>query len=485
MFLKRVRSSCLHPYRFFNHSTQSYMIQPCGHCFGCSNSRAVANDLLIQAHSSNFRFCCFVTLTFDMKSIPLGTFFDVNDISYLVDYTNNDCIIAEYPLISDDVKENLYTSCQPINGKQFPPNTLPYLDYSLARLFLASLRQRIKQKRFKVFNEDGTYSYKPNKFITDEKITYYLVGEYGTKSLRPHFHILLFFNDPVTLSALRQNVPQIWSYGRTDFQLATGSASSYVASYVSNNALLPQIYRNKHIRPRSKHSIHFGFKSMEVNKEKVQPSTPLFSLSFSFLADGKEKSCLFTNSFINSLYPKTLGFNSTDSRLLLQRYTVIKKALSIYPYASLLKCSSHIYWDICQGSFPQFLVDCGFNPSDFDFRIHGDYALQESSIYRLLLISQKFINLCKILNYSYVDYLSIIIDFYNKKSYLHLKELYTTLEDISVIPSYQDVITDYFRDPDSVYSCNSSYYKTIYNDEVILFNNNIKHKTLNDTINLL
>lgn len=485
MFLKRVRSSCLHPYRFFNPSTQSYMIQPCGHCYGCSNSRAVANDLLIQAHSNNYRFCFFVTLTFDMKSIPLGTFIDIGDTTYLVDYSNNECIIAEYPLISDEAKENLYNSSQPINGKKFPLHTLPYLDYSLARIFIASLRQRIKQNRFKVFNDDGTYFYKPNKFITDEKITYYLVGEYGTKSLRPHFHLLLFFNDTNTLQALRENIPAVWSYGRTDCQLATGSSSSYVASYVSNNSLLPEIYRNKHIRPRSKHSIHFGFKSMEDNKEKIQPSSPLFSLSFSFLADGKEKSCLFTNSFINTLYPKTLGFNHTDARLLLQRYTVIKKALRIYPYASLLKCASHIYWDICQGNFPQFLADCGYNSSDFDIRVHGDYALKESSIYRLLLISQKFINLCKLQNFSYVDYLSVIIDFYNKKSYTHLKELYTTLEEISNISFYNDVIKDYFTDPDSVYSCSSSYYKTIYNDEVILFNNNIKHKTLNDIVNLL
>lgn len=485
MFLKRVRTSCLHPYRFFNHSTQSYMIQPCGHCYGCSNSRAVANDLLIQAHSSNYRFCAFVTLTFDMNSIPLGTFFDVNDITYLVDYYNPDCIIAEYPLISEDEKEKFYNSSQPINGKKFPDNTLPYLDYSLARLFLASLRQRIKQKRFKVFNEDGTYFYKPNKFLTNEKITYFLVGEYGTRSLRPHFHILFFFNDSNTLQALCENIPKVWSFGRTDFQLASGSASSYVASYVSNNTLLPKIYRNKQIRPRSKHSIHFGFKSMEDNKEKIQPSSPLFSLSFSFLADGREKSCLFTNSFINTLYPKTLGFNSTDSRLLLQRYTVIKKALRIYPYASLLKCASHIYWDICQGHYPQFLADCGYNSSDFDIRIHGEYALQESSIYRLLLISQKFINLCKLFNYSYVDYLSVIIDFYHKKSYNHLKELYTTLEELSIIPSYSDVIKDYFTDPDSVYSSTSSYYNQIYNDEVILFNNNIKHKTLNDIVKLL
>ena len=483
MFIKRVRSTCLHPYRFFNHSTQSYMVQPCGHCYGCSNSRAVSNDLLIQAHSSNYRFCCFVTLTFDMQSIPLGTFIDVNDITYLVDFANYDCIIAEFPLISHDDKVKLYASCQPVNGKQFPPNTLPYLDYSLARLFIASLRQRIKQKRFKSFRKDGSYFYIPNNFITDEKITYYLVGEYGTKSLRPHFHLLLFFDNSDTLQALYQNVSKVWSYGRTDIQLATGSASSYVASYVSNNALLPEVYRNKQIRPRSKHSIHFGFKSMEDNKEKIQPSSPLFSLSFSFLANGKEKSCLFTNSFINTLYPKTLGFNSTDTRLLLQRYTVLNKALSIYPYSSLLKCAAHIYWDICQGSYPQFLIDCGFNASDFDFRIHGEYALKESSIYRLLLISNKFINLCKMQNYSYVDYLSVILDFYNKKSYIHLKELYNTLEDISVIPFYNDVIKDYYTDPDSVYSSSSSYYTTIYNDAVILFNNNIKHKTLNDSVN--
>ena len=158
------------------------MIAPCGKCIGCCNSRAVSNDLSIQSHASKYKFTAFITLTFDMSSMPLATFVDVGDITYLVDYTDFDVVLGEYPLMDDTEKASLYSKVQPLNGKHFPGNTLPYLDYNIVRLFLVSLRQRIKQKRLKCFTTHidpvtkdirQSYTYITNNYTTDEKTAFF------------------------------------------------------------------------------------------------------------------------------------------------------------------------------------------------------------------------------------------------------------------------------------------------------------------------
>ena len=60
---------------------------------------------------------------------------------------------------------------------------VPMLYYRDAQNFLKRLRKQL------------------SKIDKDEKVRYYIIGEYGTKSLRPHWHLLLFTNsDKISLS---------------------------------------------------------------------------------------------------------------------------------------------------------------------------------------------------------------------------------------------------------------------------------------------
>lgn len=66
------------------------------------------------------------------------------------------------------------------------------------------------------------------KQLTDSKIKYYAVGEYGTKTKRPHYHALMFGMHKEV------DVEKIWEYGHTDVGTCTLDSIDYVTKYVVN-----------------------------------------------------------------------------------------------------------------------------------------------------------------------------------------------------------------------------------------------------------
>lgn len=60
----------------------------------------------------------------------------------------------------------------------------------------------------------------------DSRIKYYLVGEYGPKTLRPHYHAILFNTDGNT-------VVDTWRKGNIVIGDVSGASVSYTAGYIS------------------------------------------------------------------------------------------------------------------------------------------------------------------------------------------------------------------------------------------------------------
>lgn len=61
------------------------------------------------------------------------------------------------------------------------------------------------------------------------KLRYYLVGEYGDRTQRPHYHIALF---GVPMSAY-QTIADAWPYGMIDVGSLTFESAAYIAGYVT------------------------------------------------------------------------------------------------------------------------------------------------------------------------------------------------------------------------------------------------------------
>lgn len=66
----------------------------------------------------------------------------------------------------------------------------------------------------------------------DRKIKYYLVGEYGGKTQRPHYHIILFNADVSTIQ-------ESWLQGAIHYGTVSGASIGYTLKYISKKGKMP------------------------------------------------------------------------------------------------------------------------------------------------------------------------------------------------------------------------------------------------------
>ena len=75
--------------------------------------------------------------------------------------------------------------------------------------------------------------------FTGANIRFFGVGEYGSKTLRPHYHLLLF-NVPYHAD-LHDVIFKSWKFGHIQIGTVQDSSISYVCKYVLGGTLLPEL----------------------------------------------------------------------------------------------------------------------------------------------------------------------------------------------------------------------------------------------------
>lgn len=111
--------------------------------------------------------------------------------------------------------------------------TLTYNDETLPRVaigdsdvdFLYNLRKRDLQLFIKRLR-------KANEGFSDYGVRYYAVGEYGTRTLRPHYHVIVFNVYPRIWNALES----LWGLGHVHAGECSVASIHYVTKYVINKA---------------------------------------------------------------------------------------------------------------------------------------------------------------------------------------------------------------------------------------------------------
>ena len=316
---KYLLSECLHPIKVFNKYTSDVIYTPCGHCYSCLKNKSNRDTALAMNIASNFKYCYFVWLSYEDQYLPYielksvdplddtrsNYFFSSINRSLRIPISNGkDRIIEDSPfefthsMTSSEYKDIIVKS----HGRYdflrkcvvYPPfedcdNRIPYCNTSDCQKFLKRLRFHSKDK----YNEE---------------IRFYGVSEYGPRTYRPHWHLLLFFNSDELTSSIQQLVSESWSYGRTTCELSRGGSSSYVASYVNSNVCLPSLYvQHKEIRARSLHSKGYGNNRVFPTQASIHEIDKMSSILLngeSISVNGKAKQIYPSRAYKCTVFPR-------------------------------------------------------------------------------------------------------------------------------------------------------------------------------------
>ena len=300
--LLKAADHCQHRSFITNRYTGQRIAVDCGRCDYCIHKRAQKASMRVKTAGSAFKYSYFVTLTYDNEHVPLmncevlhseyedalsisgDKVFGYERHSYIPvsEYQPEDTSLLRHIFFTQvqgtvpfdrelkeyvPVKDNWFLSMdairsfiqktQSVDNSVYPAaeqyglgNLIPFLNYVDVQNYIKRLRKHLKTSL-------GTY----------EALHFYAVGEYGPIHFRPHYHILLFTDSKEVSEVLRQCHDKSWKLGRSDFQIARGGASSYVASYVNSLSAAPLLYRAcRAFKPRQRASLGF-FEKGEVFEE--------------------------------------------------------------------------------------------------------------------------------------------------------------------------------------------------------------------------
>lgn len=174
---------------------------PCGKCAACQIQKRKEMSTRLSHEASMHESCCFLTLTYDQDHVPTTDWQDLESPDKQYDIGLGS--LPELTLMPRHVQ-----------------------------LFIKNLRRHLEYNRKK-----STFDH------VDHPIRYFAVGEYGSKTHRPHYHIIIFGwspsdkrlfkmhnGKPVYLSKM---VESLWSFGFSSVSDVNTAVAKYAARYVT------------------------------------------------------------------------------------------------------------------------------------------------------------------------------------------------------------------------------------------------------------
>lgn len=321
--------NCLEPQRIKNKYTGEEMVVACKHCVACEQLRNFKYSNLCDLESLTAVKTVFITLTYDDKFVPQFRMQQVGPCDWILRDADTGVFLGSIIMAPQLVEE--YS--KRVNYRINYHGRFPYLCKRDLQLFMKRLRKYLSK-------------------YEGQTVRFFATGEYGPKSFRPHFHILLYIYDSslllpsshtlgkypyaywskyqksycgkgTLLSRLEYYIRESWSLGGVDAQsIEQGSCSSYVAGYVNSSVPLPSCLKVDAVKSFSQHSRFLGRKIFGAEL------IPLLKQQFgefvqkSFFCRGKFGDFRTPLEMCNSVYPKCKGFSLLTHEQRLRVYSM-------------------------------------------------------------------------------------------------------------------------------------------------------------------
>lgn len=511
-------STCRNP-RVILNARGALVSTSCGHCVDCiARKMRRYTSLCVQESNDNLK-TFFITLTYNDLNAPVvmlkqhklepasGYRLDYIDVtrrklhplnpnckSYQKTSTYGQCLNR----LNISLKNPLFKK---FRGKQYKKSNLfhrrkfPHL-YVLHK---PDLQKFIKRLRFHIAKDFGV------------EVRYFAVGEYSPKHFRPHYHVILYVNEPRLYSVIADYVAKCWQYGITYCQpaLTNNGTARYVASYTNCFTKLPRFFDSKKIAPFAVHSRYFG---TQTNDEVA---TFIYSFDrypfepFDIAIRSGLRTVTLSSSLQSYLFPRCFNYVNEDSPNRLKLYTAYQKFCRVFKTESIVDICKYILLNPFKRDCHLYLLQLEMKPLD-DFQVKVFYDAFEclehkddlddyhirlyNRLYTALLTSRHFYYLTQL---PYFDglgqtkrnrlLLSKIEDFYSQKDLWNLNLSLKMQEYYSI--HYPNMSFDLFyplefhEHPDMyktfVYD-QSSIIKSVNQYKDFQYKERVKHKYLND-----
>ncbi|MBR3287738.1 MAG: hypothetical protein IKI72_07975 [Bacteroidales bacterium] len=428
----------------------------CYHCPACQSSRMQEYQRMIEIEASQSRYQYFITLTYDQDHLPTAYIADDSLVSSFDDgeilYPNR------FDLKRFSVSDVLSSAKQVARYSMLPHGSdhVAVFNKRDIQLFLKRLRKYVSTR------------------FSSSACRFFAIGEYGPRSLRPHYHIILFTDsedlhssgdlvyDPERPGA--SPLPSLWPLGRCSSELSKGQCAQYLSSYVVSTVDLPTVLQTRRFRPFVVHSQGFGFPktydlrdilSDPVIFDKQSRSQASENVGISISGIGKDGTSVFfryPDAFFRHLFPKLPYSWCLERPQIYWLYGLYDSARSLglsdfltalaYDLTDIYLCLhdefsiKQLYGRFCHdhnGSFGSYVEFVHFLctlqsykmvfPSDWDSREScKDFFL------RLLLVSRHLSSVCSDLNVSRWWFVDKILQFYDVNDYVKLRNFYAAQE---------------------------------------------------------